>query len=448
MFHTFTPAEGKIEKKKFEAAENRFTNVILAALAMIGASDASDETKKLAKKLVEADCKEVSALEDVGDKMIRRHGKTDKKLWTYIKKIKGKDTCSRGVLAGTTYSGVSPIDSSGFVSANYIGDTMTKKEMQNYIADDKNKKIEEQHAEEEAKRLKVQKEQEAQIWMLHLFRNSPSALVNIIEENAKHTTGLTVEQAEFWEKKHTAVKEYLKACEKTKEKKEEKRKHIVNVIFGGAKLFIGAILAAMTIDEINRQFKQWSDWSDRKKGSDHRKANGTKKLETLQKCAKFWDGQCPICLSEMEDVNNVEEMEDVNNVKLSTKCCNCGHRFHTKCINGWLSTHNTCPICRQPCGEGLVLDEPTNGKTLKTLVAEKTKRVAEKRKQQRDEEKKKEVEKAKTKREDDDSKKEHESSDDSDDYSYDDSDSYDDSEWYDPERDMVMDENGDWRKDH
>jgi hypothetical protein len=119
----------------------------------------------------------------------------------------------------------------------------------------------------------------------------------------------------------------------------------------------------------------------------------TEKMEkTLEKCAYFWDGTCSICLREMEHANNV-------------KCCNCGHSFHKNCINKWLPTAKTCPICRQPCGEGLVLGKI--GETLKTLVAKKdelekakTKREAEKREQQRDEQKKKdELEKAKTKRE-------------------------------------------------
>ena len=76
------------------------------------------------------------------------------------------------------------------------------------------------------------------------------------------------------------------------------------------------------------------------------------------------------------------------------KCCNCGHSFHESCINEWLQTHMTCPICRKPCGEGLVLGKIDEA--LKTLVAKKdelekakTKREAEKREQQRDEEEKK-----------------------------------------------------------
>ena len=145
--------------------------------------------------------------------------------------------------------------------------------------------------------------------------------------------------------------------------------------------------------------------------------------KTFENFAGFWEGMCPICMEQMEDANNV-------------KCCNCGHSFHASCINGWLpaaKTAKTCPICRDPCGEGLVLGEI--GETLETLVAKKdelekakTKREAEKREQQRDEEEKKDVEKAKTEeKKDDDSEKVHERSDDSesDDSASDDSDSDD-----------------------
>lgn len=73
------------------------------------------------------------------------------------------------------------------------------------------------------------------------------------------------------------------------------------------------------------------------------------KLETFSKCAKFWgDGTCPICMQKI-----TQQMEDAKNAK----CCNCGHSFHKKCIDDWLTRANTCPICRKPCGEGLVLEQ-------------------------------------------------------------------------------------------
>jgi hypothetical protein len=29
-----------------------------------------------------------------------------------------------------------------------------------------------------------------------------------------------------------------------------------------------------------------------------------------------------------------------------TRINNCGHKFHTQCLERWLSNHRTCPICR------------------------------------------------------------------------------------------------------
>jgi hypothetical protein len=78
--------------------------------------------------------------------------------------------------------------------------------------------------------------------------------------------------------------------------------------------------------------------------------------ETLKKCAKFSEKECPICFESMDDANNV-------------KCCNCGHSFHKNCLDEWLMTKKTCPFCREPCGDGLVLGEI--GETLSDLAARK-----------------------------------------------------------------------------
>lgn len=34
-------------------------------------------------------------------------------------------------------------------------------------------------------------------------------------------------------------------------------------------------------------------------------------------------------------------------IKPTTKT-NCGHKFHTECLEKWKSKKNTCPICRKP----------------------------------------------------------------------------------------------------
>ncbi|KAG6489016.1 RING-H2 finger protein ATL2-like [Zingiber officinale] len=46
------------------------------------------------------------------------------------------------------------------------------------------------------------------------------------------------------------------------------------------------------------------------------------------------DGECAICLSTVED----EEMVRV--------LPGCGHLFHVGCIDMWLGSHCTCPVCR------------------------------------------------------------------------------------------------------
>jgi len=42
---------------------------------------------------------------------------------------------------------------------------------------------------------------------------------------------------------------------------------------------------------------------------------------------------CSICFNENKKYRNLT--------------CSCGHTFHKKCINKWLKTENTCPLCRK-----------------------------------------------------------------------------------------------------
>ena len=59
----------------------------------------------------------------------------------------------------------------------------------------------------------------------------------------------------------------------------------------------------------------------------------------LHTCAEpsFWnghDGQCAICLSAFMDSDPAVEV------------ATCQHRFHSRCIQQWLSRKQTCPVCR------------------------------------------------------------------------------------------------------
>lgn len=42
--------------------------------------------------------------------------------------------------------------------------------------------------------------------------------------------------------------------------------------------------------------------------------------------------ECSICL---DDIKKNQESKTV-----------CNHKFHKECLNTWLKTHNTCPLCR------------------------------------------------------------------------------------------------------
>lgn len=47
-------------------------------------------------------------------------------------------------------------------------------------------------------------------------------------------------------------------------------------------------------------------------------------------------GACSICLDPLID-------------KKTSELQSCGHTFHTHCLDTWLLTQHTCPLCRTPC---------------------------------------------------------------------------------------------------
>lgn len=58
------------------------------------------------------------------------------------------------------------------------------------------------------------------------------------------------------------------------------------------------------------------------------------------------DVECAVCLSVLED----EEMARL--------LPNCKHNFHVECIDTWLNSHSTCPICRTEAEPGPALLQP------------------------------------------------------------------------------------------
>lgn len=47
------------------------------------------------------------------------------------------------------------------------------------------------------------------------------------------------------------------------------------------------------------------------------------------------DTQCSVCLGEYQAEDRLQQIPA------------CGHTFHMDCIDMWLTTHTTCPLCRQ-----------------------------------------------------------------------------------------------------
>ncbi|KAG8054879.1 hypothetical protein GUJ93_ZPchr0001g30416 [Zizania palustris] len=44
--------------------------------------------------------------------------------------------------------------------------------------------------------------------------------------------------------------------------------------------------------------------------------------------------QCPICLGEFEEGDKVKTLP------------RCGHVFHPECVDAWLRSRPSCPLCR------------------------------------------------------------------------------------------------------
>ena len=61
-----------------------------------------------------------------------------------------------------------------------------------------------------------------------------------------------------------------------------------------------------------------------------------KKFRSIKRNNAIKENECPIC--------NEQLIEGVNVLR-------CGHRFHNECIESWITSHNSCPLCRTPIVE-------------------------------------------------------------------------------------------------
>ena len=51
---------------------------------------------------------------------------------------------------------------------------------------------------------------------------------------------------------------------------------------------------------------------------------------------------CVIC---RKSINSDSIYASENNIESVVKTGQCGHGFHSECINPWLANNNICPIC-------------------------------------------------------------------------------------------------------
>ena len=74
---------------------------------------------------------------------------------------------------------------------------------------------------------------------------------------------------------------------------------------------------------------------------------------------------------DINDLHNNAEISETNTMQCSIcfdtieigmryNTLDCNHSFHTHCITRWFTTHNTCPLCREPYGDRMRENENEN----------------------------------------------------------------------------------------
>ena len=127
---------------------------------------------------------------------------------------------------------------------------------------------------------------------------------------------------------------------------EEKHDGVINGLFGFLCFGLIATHCLVTFCKIfdnryNNRYQQLEDLRIREENNrlnliiQEKKKNIKKetKIQKYDSSLLILDNSCSICL------DNFEEGENIHTLK-------CNHSFHDKCIEDWLDTQFTCPLCR------------------------------------------------------------------------------------------------------
>jgi hypothetical protein len=66
------------------------------------------------------------------------------------------------------------------------------------------------------------------------------------------------------------------------------------------------------------------------------------KYEKMRSGGRDGGDECAVCLAEITPKEVVKQLPA------------CTHLFHERCIDEWLWSHRTCPVCRSPVGASAV----------------------------------------------------------------------------------------------
>ncbi|KAK9748943.1 hypothetical protein RND81_02G092000 [Saponaria officinalis] len=117
-----------------------------------------------------------------------------------------------------------------------------------------------------------------------------------------------------------------------------------SIIFSGPIIFALIILFLLYFFYLRRQSVDWSSLRMRQSRTiavDVVSEVGLKKefrellpIIVYKESFSVNDTQCSVCLGDYQAEDRLQQIPG------------CGHTFHLNCIDHWLATHTTCPLCR------------------------------------------------------------------------------------------------------